>query len=965
MTINIAMITRLVFACSLAILSSHSLRASEPNASPQKSKQPNIVVILADDLGWNAVGYHNGFVPTPNIDRIATEGVQLDRFYVSPMCSPTRAGLMTGRYAFHLGLARSVIFPWKRDGLKPAELTLPEALGQVGYAHRGAFGKWHLGHLEPQWHPLAQGFTEYVGCYNGAADYWTREREGEIDWHVNHEPTPAKGYTTDLIADAASAFIADRAGEGPFFCYVPFTAPHEPLQAPESYLKKFAHLDGKPNDGQPGEKQRLAALIAAMDDGIGRILTQLEQSGVADDTIVFFFSDNGGVGRIRGNNDPLRGAKLSVYEGGVRVPAAVRWPGRIDGGRKVETPMMNIDVMPTLLGLVGGESVLAAAAKSDHPIAGVNLSADLLSDAPVPPPKRDLYFFHSQNGLDHEQLAVTTPKGWKLQIVGPDVRRNGGYQTPQHTLELYNVQTDPNETTNLATEKPKLTARLAAKLVAFRQSEPADAMPNAPKPADFVPPKNWRNAEKPAGDASAEVQQTPKVQTAVAARQEPRPPGRPDIVLFIADDLTCSDIGPYGGVDANTPRLNQLAKQSLRFDNAFAASPTCAPSRSALYTGLFPIRNGAHANHSRINDGVETLPAYLAKLGYRTVIAGKTHIGPRPQFPFEYLKNSNVRPPGVNNVLLTDLGVDAIDELLQTHDRSQPLCLIVAAHSSHVVWKKNETYDPQAIKLPPHLYDTPQLRETRVDYYTDVTQLDTEVGQVLDSMQRHGYADALFMFTADQGAQFPFEKWNLYDAGIKVPLLVRWPGRVAPETTTDAMVSLIDVLPTMFAAAGETPPAGIDGSSFLNVLEGKSDDARDAIFAAHTGDLEMNQAPMRTIRTRQLKYIENLAPEIPFTTHISKGEGAENYWKDWVARSGADPAAAAVVDRYEHRPAEELYDVAADPYELHNLANDPAYAGQKSKLRARLHAWRTEQGEDLSKVLMPADAQRGRFPYAE
>ena len=903
MTIKIGMLTRLLLACSCVLLTSSDLRAEEPSAPAKKAKRPNIVVIVADDLGWNAVGFHDGFVPTPNIDRIATEGVQLDRFYVSPMCSPTRAGLMTGRQAISLGMARSVVFPWKRYGLKPDLTTLPEYLGRVGYAHRGAFGKWHLGHLEPQWHPLAQGFTEYVGCYNGAADYWTREREGEIDWHVNREPTPAEGYTTDLIADAACNFISARAGEGPFFCYVPFTAPHEPLQAPESYLNKFAHLDGKPNDGQPGEKQRLAALIASMDDGIGRILAQLEESGVADNTIVWFFSDNGGVGRIRGNNAPLHGAKLSVYEGGVRVPAAIRWPGHIDGGRKVETPMMNIDVMPTLLALLDVSDLphISKHFELSEPetaqlISGIDVSTALLNGSQGAIPQRDLFFFHGQNGLEREQLAVTTPKGWKLQIVGPDVRRDGGYETPKHKVELYNVFDDPNETKDLAEEQPQRVARLAAKLVAFRNSEPADAMPVAPKPADFVPPKNWRNAETPAADASTHAQDASKVQTATAARREARPPGRPDIVLFIADDLTCSDIGPYGGVDASTPRLDQLAKESMRFDNAFSASPTCAPSRSALYTGLFPIRNGAHANHSRINHGVETLPAYLAKLGYRTVLAGKTHIGPRPQFPFEYLKNSNVRPPGVDNVLLTDLGVDAIDDLLKAHDRSQPLCLIVAAHSSHVVWKKNETHDPQAINIPPHLYDTPQLRETRVDYYTDVTQLDTEVGQVLDSMQRHGYEDALFMFTADQGAQFPFEKWNLYDAGIKVPLIVRWPGRVAADTTTDAMISLVDLLPTMFAAAGETPPAGIDGRSFLDVLEGKSDDARDAIFAAHTGDLEMNQAPMRTIRTKQLKYIENLAPEIPFSTHISKGQGAEKYWKDWVARSATDPAAAAVVD---------------------------------------------------------------------
>ncbi|WP_428305128.1 sulfatase-like hydrolase/transferase [Lacipirellula sp.] len=954
-----------VLAASIALLPAATLRAADEPATPPAPKKPNIVVIVADDLGWNGVGFHNGFVPTPHLDRIAHEGVELDRFYVSPMCSPTRAGLMTGRYALHLGMARSVVFPWKRYGVKPELTTLPEALAAVGYRHRGAFGKWHLGHLEPQWHPLAQGFTDYVGCYNGAADYWTRDREGQIDWHVGYEPTPREGYTTDLIADAACEFINARAGEEPFFCYVPFTAPHEPLQAPESYLKKFAHLDGKPNDGQPGEKQRLAALIASMDDGIGRILAQLEQAGVADDTIVWFFSDNGGIDRIRKNNAPLHGAKLSVYEGGVRVPAAVRWPGHIEGGRKVTTPIMNIDVLPTLLGLIDAPAELTQLTHEQPPLDGVDLSAPLLDAAVTEPPKRNLFFFHGQNGPEREQLAVIGPRGWKLQIVGPDVRR-GGYHTPEHKVELYNVFRDPNETTNLIKQKANIAARLGAHLVTFRRSEPADAMPTAPKPADFTPPKNWRNspervsteAKPPASPAST----APADATSDKAASAPK---RPDVILFVADDLSWHDIGPYGGDDVRTPRLDQLARQSLRFDDAFAASPTCTPSRSALYTGLYPIRNGAHANHSPINPGVETLPALLNALGYRTVIAGKTHIGPRSQFPFEYLKNSNVRPPGVNNVLVTDLGVAAIDELLATHDRAQPLCLIVTAHSSHTLWKKNEGYDPAAIKIPPELHDTPLLRETRVDYYTDVTQLDTEVGQVLDSMQRHGYGDALFMFTADQGAQFPFAKWNLYDAGIKVPLLVRWPGHVQPDATTTAMVSLIDVLPTIIAAAGAAPPTMLDGQSFLDVLDGKSHERRPEVFAAHTGDKEMNQAPMRCIRTPQFKYIENLAPHIKYVTHITKGPTTERYWKDWLERAPNESAAAAVIDRYEHRPAEELYDVSVDPHELHNLAADPKFAAEKAELRKKLHAWRTEQGEDLNKVLMPADARAGRFPYAE
>jgi arylsulfatase A-like enzyme len=946
-----------LFLLAALFLSFADWRSSTGATAAGGETRPNIVVIVADDLGWNAVGYHDGFVPTPHIDRIASDGVELDRFYVSPMCSPTRAGLMTGRYALSLGMGRTVVRPWADYGLSPQERTLPEALADSGYSRRGAFGKWHLGHLRGQWHPLAQGFTEYVGCYNGAVDYWTREREGEIDWHVGDEPAQPEGYTTDLIAEAASDFIARSAGKGPFFCCVPFTAPHDPLQAPKKYLDKFAHLDGKPNDGKPGEKQRLAALIASMDDAIGKILAQLEESAVADNTIVWFCSDNGGIGGVRGNNAPLNGSKLTVYEGGVRVPAAVRWPGKIEGGRRIETPILNIDVMPTLLSLVRAEPAQNSATHDGRPIEGRDMSAYLLEGAPSQPPSRDLFFYHGQEGSDHEYLAVTTPQGWKLLIVGPDVR-DGGYDDARHQVELYNVFRDPSETRNVADQKPKLVESLAAKLIAFRKSEPEGAMELTPRPKQFKPPANWRNAATP---AQSDERQSEHSNAALQRKQ----PKLPDVVLFIADDLTWHDIGPYGGDDVQTPRLNQLATASLAFDNAFAASPTCTPSRSSMYTGLFPIRNGAHANHSRIKPDVKTLPSYLNELGYRTVLAGKTHIGPRRQFPFEYLKNSNVRPPGVNDVLLTDLGVEAIDELLATHDRTQPLCLIIAAHSSHTIWKKNESYDPAAIKIPPYLLDSPILRETRVDYYTDVTQLDAEVGQVLDSMERHGFGDALFMFTADQGSQFPFSKWNLYDAGIKVPLLVRWPGVTSPGERNDAIVSQVDFLPTIIEAGGNTAPAAIDGRSFLQVLKGQGDSQRTEVYAAHTGDTQMNQAPMRCIRTPRYKYIENLASDIRYTTHVNKGPTTQSYYADWVSRADDDQAAKQIVDRYERRPPEELYDLQADPFELTNLADDAGHAEIKSQLRERLHQWRKEQGEDLNTVLMPADAAAGRFPYAE
>jgi arylsulfatase A-like enzyme len=475
-----------------AIASLLALFALASAASAQDARRPNIVVIVADDLGWNAVGYHGGFVKTPNIDRIAKQGVDLDRFYVSPMCSPTRAGLMTGRYPMRFGMARSVVRPWAKFGLPPDERTLPKALAEAGYKHRGAFGKWHLGHLEPQWHPLAQGFTEYKGTYNGAADYFTRDRDGEIDWHVNGDDVDEKGYTTDLIADAACRFIVAHAKDGPLLCYAPFSAPHDPLEAPDEYVKRYANLDDDPKDNKPSDKQKLAAMIACMDDGIGRILETIEKSGIAKDTVVWFLSDNGGIGAIPGNNTPLRAAKLTVYEGGVRTPAAVWWPRVIEGGRKIETPIVNVDVMPTLVALAGGNE------KSDKPLDGVDVSG-LLTGKQAKIAPRDLYFFTGQTGLETEQIAVTSPEGWKLVIKGPDVRRPGGFGTPQHKVELFNVADDPLEKTDHAAEKPDIVAQLGAKAVAFRQSEPKHSLPPMNrKPRDFQPPPKWHNAPAPA-----------------------------------------------------------------------------------------------------------------------------------------------------------------------------------------------------------------------------------------------------------------------------------------------------------------------------------------------------------------------------------------------------------------------------------------------------------------------------------
>lgn len=455
-------------------------------------------------------------------------------------------------------------------------------------------------------------------------------------------------------------------------------------------------------------------------------------------------------------------------------------------------------------------------------------------------------------------------------------------------------------------------------------------------------------------------------QPAAPAPQEVQ---RPNIVLFIADDMTQRDVHLYGG-DAHTPNLDQMARDGMTFDRAFAASPTCSVSRTSLLTADYPMHHGAHALGSVMKKPIPTWPQILKKLGYRVVIAGKTHFGPPDDFPFEFLKDSVKRPAGKTDVLWSRLDMSAVDRMLATRNRSQPIALIVASFASHVRWPQNQGYDSAKLHMPPELLDTPDTRAIRTRYLTKVTLADTELGELRAMMSKYGMAgNSLLMFTADQGAQFPFAKWNLYDAGTEAPLLAVWPGHIAPGSKTAAMVSQIDILPTVEQAAGGAPLAGVDGRSMLPVLEGKADSFRDVIFTSHSGDAgkrpEGNVAPMRAIRTDRYKLIVNFYPEIPFKDAINVNTHfiENSYWLTWQKLAKTDPKAAAVVNRFQHREPVELYDVQTDPYELRNVASDPEYAQTLSSLKTRLYRWMRSQGEDPAHVAMPGDAPRGDIPY--
>jgi uncharacterized sulfatase len=279
---------------------------------------------------------------------------------------------------------------------------------------------------------------------------------------------------------------------------------------------------------------------------------------------------------------------------------------------------------------------------------------------------------------------------------------------------------------------------------------------------------------------------------------------------------------------------------------------------------------------------------------------------------------------------------------------AKPLCLFVGSNSPHVPWPDTDLgYAAEQVRLPAGSIDTPRTREWRARYAAAVTKADADLGMILDAARACLGSNTLFLFSSDNGAQWPFAKWNCYEAGVRAPLIISWPGVIQPGTHTSAMVSWVDFLPTLLEAAGGKPPKGLDGRSFLSVLRGKKSTHRDRIFTTHSGDGRFNVYPIRAVRTERWKYIRNLHPEFAFTTHIDLpvNLGQRDYFATWEAAAGTNEDAAAILKRYHARPAEELYDLEADPDEQRNLAGDPRSAARLRDLRGKLDKWLREQGD--------------------
>ena len=434
---------------------------------------------------------------------------------------------------------------------------------------------------------------------------------------------------------------------------------------------------------------------------------------------------------------------------------------------------------------------------------------------------------------------------------------------------------------------------------------------------------------------------------------------RPNFLIIIADDLCRRDLGFEGNKEVKTPHLDALRTESMHLRRMFNPATSCSPTRHALYTGIYPIRSGAFPNHTRVYDGTESLFTYLKAAGYRVALQNKGHIGPSATFPYEHIA-----------------GADDFTETSKffTREATQPWFMVYGSSDPHEPWNRGPKYEADKLSVPPYLYDNSTTRESLAKYYGEISKLDEQVGALLGMLNENKQAaNTMVVFVSEQGSSMPYGgKWSVYDNGIHCSALVRWPNRIKPGSSSNALMQYVDIPPTILEAAGIDPTGvnvhcpdaqgktGFDGRSVLSILFGQNDQHRDYVFAQHTtkGTVgAIGPYPMRAVRNSRFKFIGNLAHE---NTYQITGLHQSDVCKSWQEDAQRKPALAARVAWLFNRPGEELYDLENDPFEMHNLANDIQFAAIKSELQLQLQNWMAQQGDKGIETELLANTRQGR-----
>jgi len=790
---------------------------TQPEAKPSTARRPNVILILADDLAPGDLASGDGKpTRTPNLDALAKNSATFSQAYSgSCVCAPARAALLTGRYPHRTGVVTLNMnnYP-KLTRIRSDETTIADVLKKAGYA-TGLIGKWHCGRGEG-YHPLDRGFDVFEG-FDGSDDVGYFQYRFSEQRNVS---TVKDQYLTDDLTRRAIGFVR-RHKEEPFFLHLAHYAPHRPLEAPPEIVAKYR------KQGFNESVATIYAMIEVMDQGIGDLLAELDKLKLADDTIVIFASDNGPdpLTGERFNHD-LRGTKYQVNEGGIRVPLFVRWPGNFKPGRRDQVVSF-VDLMPTILDVCDVES------PTKNQLDGESFTGVLKDASTKFSPRR---FWQWNRGVPNYTHNAAVREG-QFKLVRPFVTRGGKLTDSSLPTELYDLKSDPSESNNVSDDHPEVVRRLSQKL------------------------QQWsENVEKDRIRPEAKASQSSLLDDT----------NQPNIVLLLVDDLGWSDLGCYGHAYHRTPNIDRLAKDGMRFTNAYAPAPICSASRASILTGKTPARLGFEfvtkneVGHQQLDTKVPlqtpeltlnlpvaetTIAEQLAPLGYQTAFFGKWHVnqhyqkrylawhpdfGPKQQGFATATEDFGDHPYAWRNKKpVPDLpdGEFPVDSMIQRtadfirkqKDADQPWFIMASSFYVHTPVKNRSRWLVEDYE--PHLKADAPCRQKRLEYAAFVETLDHHIGTILDAIDDSSQREnTLVVLISDNGGHPEYcsnaplrgSKWNLYEGGIRVPMIVRWPKQIKPRSTCDTPVIGYDLLPTFVDAAGgkvTSDEDDIDGNS--------------------------------------------------------------------------------------------------------------------------------------------------------
>ncbi len=942
----------------VAIATLLALAASHVTAQ----RGPNVILIYADDLGYGDVSaYGARRVTTPNIDRLAREGLRFtDAHAPAATCTPSRYAMLTGEYA------------WRKPGtgvlpgnaaqiIDPGRTTLASVFQRAGYA-TGMVGKWHLGlgrASGPDWNgeirpgPTDIGFdsafimpatgdrvpTVYVEnrhvvgldpadpirvSYGQPIEnsLTGRENPNLLNIHPSHghDQTIVNGisrigYMTggkvarwkdedmaDVFTRKATAFIEQHRRK-PFFLFFALHDPHVPRVPHPRFV-------GATPMGPRGDA------IAQLDWSVGAVLSTLDRLRLARDTLVLFTSDNGpvlddgyrdeAVDKLGDHSPagPFRGGKYSNFEAGTRVPFVVRWPARVTPA--VSSALVSqVDLIASFAALVGPPLADRSARDSE------NVLPALLGTSRT-----------ARTVLVEQAGSLSLRQGhWKYiaPSQGPRINQNtktelGNDSQPQ----LYDLAADEEERNNLAATHPAKVREMAALLDSIRGG--------SGQPATLT---------------------------------------RPNVVLAIADDWSFPHAGIYGDATVSTPNFDRIAREGTRFTHAFAAAPSCTPSRAALLTGQAVHRLEEGGNlHGFLPNSSVVFPDLLEDAGYVVGYTGKGW-GPGRFEPGGRARN----PAGPV--------FKSFDEFMQRRAQGRPFYFWFGSNDPHRPYDAGTSalsgLKPEQLHVPRFLPDTATVRRDLLDYYFEVQQFDRDLGHIVETLERAGELDnTIIIVTSDNGMPFPRAKATVYDGGARVPLAIRWRGVADAGIANEAFVSLADLAPTVLEGAGLKPLDAMTGRSLLPLLRRQSQPGRDRVFIERERHAHVRSGnlayPVRAIRTRDYLYIRNFRPD-----RWPAGDPEHVFSVGPFGDIDGGPTKSLLLDRRDDpsiasyfrlatakRPAEELYDLRRDPEQLENVGGQAAHRDAERHLRAELERWLRETRDPRATV---DDDRWDRFPY--